>query len=130
MRMRKPALLGAVGLLLVGGVAYGGWQVTVTTNVNPTYGYASGQLANSRSSSIAYDYIYCSASANEGSAPSAWCTANSGSASGYCYTNDTELIAVIRSISDDSYVYFGWDVATGRCTSLQVTKGSVYAPKR
>lgn len=45
-----------------------------------------------------------------------------------CFTNDSELVAVINSLRGDSQVLFAWD-ANNTCTIIAVTTESTLAPK-
>jgi hypothetical protein len=44
-------------------------------------------------------------------------------------TSDANMVATIRSLNSDSYLYFGWNT-NGQCTFVEIENDSTTAPKR
>jgi len=129
MRMNKPSFLGAVILLGVATVAYGGYRVNYGTMAVPSSAYASGQFGNARASSNTVERLYCSSTALSGYGYASCYARNAAGVAVSCLTDDPQMVELIRSVSGDSELYFEWDPATGRCTQVMVRNGSQFAPK-
>ena len=133
--MKRHVIFGVLaGVLIPMGLAYGGAHSSVevqvvldATNVPIS---AFGNLADAFNSADSNQYIGCGGSPTYG-----WCQAHDattdpdGLTSAFCFTNDPDKIAHIRSVSQDSYVSFHIDATTGECTSISVSHNSFYAPK-
>lgn len=93
--------------------------------VNPANKYASGSLGGARGSGEENQYFGCSLS----SAGYAFCSArDSNGVSAACFTTDPNMMQVIGSIKDDSFVYFTW-AASGVCLFVNVGNASYNRPK-
>ncbi len=130
MKTSRPAILGAVAMLLVTGAAYGGYRVNYATMAVPASSYASGQLANARASSNNVERLSCSASALPGYGYASCYARNAAGTSVSCLTDDPGMVNLISSVKGDSELYFEWNPSTGRCTMIMVSNGSSYAPKQ
>jgi hypothetical protein len=130
--MTKNKLL---GLLLGGAVvlltasATAGWKTTASSahgNCNAGTGcYGSGAFGPTRASNNNVDEMDC------------WSTATSAGCMVYgatnyidaaCTTTDPNIMAIIRSLNNDAYIYFSSDT-TGTCTSFTAYNDSGYMPK-
>ncbi len=129
--MMKKTWLGAgilvagVGLLISQG-ALAGQKTTanvIITNTATAHEF-SGSQGSARNSADALQRIYCSIDHISG-----FCLArNSAGAVASCSTSNPDIMAVIRGINGDSYLFVRHDGA-GTCTSVSVNSGSYYAPK-
>lgn len=127
----KKAVLAVV---LTSGViaapVYAGFKGGNTVTVDPVNRFGRGSLGNARNSGDTTQYIGCDSAAYAGtSSVSGSCNAVDASyVSVSCLTQDPGLLAQIRSIGMDSYIYFAFD-ASGNCTTVQVDHHSYHAPK-
>jgi hypothetical protein len=112
----------ALGLLLSAGTAYAGNRVTNEVVIKGPYAW--GSLGSARNAPDSTQYLDIQNS--RGFAVLQARTAQGTSA--MCVTKDPELLAIARSASGDSYVYFSWD-ASGSCTDILVSAASYLAPK-
>ena len=127
---RKLMIVIAGAILLGAGVASAGYRNTVGQVRMGTYtdgsGYAAGVLSIVRSSSDNYQRISCYSYPTSGGCL-AFNYVNNSNGVG-CTTQDPAMLAVIRSLNGDSYLYFSAD-STGACTNLYVQNASEYQPK-
>jgi hypothetical protein len=119
-------LAGAVILGAMATSASAGQHSSQGVTIQPTGAkpYATGDLGFVYNSWFSNDYIGCEAHAATGD-----CYAQD--VSGLyksCTTTDPALIAVIRSISGDSNVFFSWNV-DGTCRDIRVQTDSLRPPK-
>jgi hypothetical protein len=117
------------GALLTSTLAVAGyktdWQDLVVDTVDRL---AKGDLATVRNSSDTTQVIFCqSYAAPGGSTGYCWAQGPTGGPVA-CYTTDPNLIAVIRSLNGNSYLYFDWDT-NGHCTFIQTNESSDLPPK-
>jgi hypothetical protein len=115
--------------------AYGGLVETkniwVTSNPDGS-GYVTGNLGDIRRATGTVAHLGCQVSAYDASI-AVTCTASYLNGNSYycssAYTNaSNNIVQAALSITDDSYVYFGWD-ANHKCTRLDVIKDSKYSTK-
>ena len=126
MRIHKLLLLSS---LLAPVAVFAGTKVTANVYVTP--GYASGAPGTARASADNQQYVRCLYSANAGAGAFSYVSClfrNSQGVSGYCWSDEPSLMAAVSAMSSDSLVQVYWDGA-GKCTSIDVTKGSEHAPK-
>jgi len=126
MRIHKLLLLSS---LLAPVAVFAGTKVT--SNVYVTTGYASGAPGTARASADNYQYVRCVQSATAGAGGFALVQCifrNSQGVLGNCWSDEPSLMAVVSGMNSDSQVVAYWDGA-GKCTSIDVTKGSEHAPK-
>jgi hypothetical protein len=127
--MMKKSWLGlgivvvGVGLLSSHG-ALAGWKVTTPVTVDNANKRFYGALGSARNSTDGIQDIGCATDHIDG-----YCSAeNSAGTSVYCFSSDPEIMAVMRSIETDSYIYVTHDGA-GTCTRVSIAAKSYYAPK-
>ncbi|NVJ27046.1 MULTISPECIES: hypothetical protein [Myxococcus] len=126
---------GVAVAIIIGTTAWAGNKraapVTVT-NASDGTGHAQGSLAGARNSADATQHIGChliSYAASTGGPVRVLCVANSAAGVyGTCSSTDPVIVEGVRSIGDESYLWFNWD-ASGQCTYLHVSKISYYEPK-
>lgn len=97
-------------------------EFDVTTG-KPAGGRAHGTLADARASSDATQYIGCWTGPDDGMC---YATDATGKYRG-CTTHDAQQVAVIRSLTPESMLYFNWS-AYGACTGVWVENSSHYKP--
>ena len=107
------------------------YPVAVTLNADGS-GNASGNMASARASANDVEYIGCGVRATENSTGGAnfngFCQA--GDATGvtaYCWTQNRELLDVIKNVADYSFVTFSWNV-DGQCRFVGISTQSFYIP--
>lgn len=101
------------------GLNYGAYDITV----NASNAYGGVTMARKTADSI--QYLYCGTNKYTGNTASGSCYARSKTTSGYCSTQDPDMLAAIRSVNPSSYISFGWD-ASGVCNYISVANGSAY----
>lgn len=120
--------LGIVGVL-GGTVALAGPKYGYPVQVNLTSRHASGGFGTARNSADSVQYIGCDVYGYTTSVPRVSCYARSAAGTyASCSSTDPNLLAVARSISDDSIVSFNWD-ASGTCTYLFAGNASMAEPR-
>ncbi|MGH8049234.1 MAG: hypothetical protein ACREPB_01090 [Arenimonas sp.] len=121
------SVLTACALTAVAGAAMAGLSYSVPVNINDAYKYAVGTMYGARASSDTVQYIGCYHNAYS-SGGSANCYAvNAAGVSRSCYTTNVNMVDAIRSISDESYIYFQWNT-DGTCNYVLVDNGSRFRP--
>ena len=120
---RRTALIAFALAAIAGsasaGLNYGAYDITVNSS------NAYGGITMARKTADTTQYLYCGTSKYAGSTVSGSCYARSKTTSGYCTTQDADMLASIRSINPSSYISFGWD-ASGVCNYISVANGSAY----
>ena len=94
-------------------------------------GYAAGTVGYARNSTDnSTEAIGCYFWGNAGGGAGAGgCEAtNAQGVYRSCVTNDASLLATMRGLNGDSYLWFWWD-ANGNCTSIWVSNNSAFEPK-
>ena len=88
-------------------------------------GRAQGALADARASPDSIQNIGCWTTEHEGVC---YATDATGKTRG-CVTQDPEQLAVIRSLTPESMLYFRWtSIASASCASIYVVTDSTYKP--
>lgn len=105
--------------------------VSVTVNADGS-GAANGDMLSARRSANAVEYIGCGVRRYEDSTGAVtaygFCQATTAaSVSGFCSTDNAELLDAIESISAYSYVTFAWR-ADGTCRMIGNSTQSFYLP--
>lgn len=121
-RRRAPLIalaLAAIAGSASAGLNYGAYDVTVNTSS------AYGGVTMARKTADSIQYLYCGTNKYAGGTVSGSCYARGKTASGYCTTQDPDMLASIRSVNPSSYISFGWD-ASGVCNFISVANGSAY----
>ena len=86
--------------------------------------FAAGDLGYARNTADQVQYIGCTSSPTFGI-----CYAvNAAGLSKSCSTTDPTLMALIRSLNGDSYLFFNWNT-DGTCRLINVSNNSKFAPK-
>jgi len=134
--MKRIKFLGLAAMMLVPiGVVYGGAHSSVEVSIQlDDSGNVIGAMGNEADAFNSVDsnqYIGCG-----GPSGSGFCQAHDATADAdgvlnlaICSTDNTELLAQIRSIAADSFVLFTMDPTTGECTKIKVSHNSFYRPK-
>jgi len=120
-----------MGLLLGGAIvlstaaASAGWKGNAWPNAvcNSLGCWGSGSFGTTRATSNNSDEMLCYQSPTY-----ADCTVYAGGVTASCGTTDPNMIAVIRSLNSDAYIYFASDT-TGKCTTISTYNDSGYVPK-
>jgi hypothetical protein len=129
--MKRSLVIGTLMVLGLGGVALAGVHERDPVYVD-TSSYPSGQgtVGDPRSSVDTHQYIGCSATSYASGGSYASCSATDANGkSAYCYTYNADLRQAVLGIKGDSYVAF-FGSPSGQCTTIIVSNGSSYAPKR
>ncbi len=126
----KLVLVVAGAILMAAGAASAGYKnvtgaVRMSRNDVDYSGFASGTLSFVRSSSDAYQRIYCYTYPTYGACVAFPNTQTSGIS---CSTQDPAMLAVMRSVNGDSSVFFQADSA-GACVNVVVYNDSANMPK-
>jgi hypothetical protein len=102
----------AVSLLAAGsGAVLAGAKQISPLSVNAASRFANAGLGETHNTANTTEYIECGTNPTTG-----FCTIRDSSSNVYsCMTTDPDLLAVIRSMSDESYISVRWDAA-GVCT--------------
>jgi hypothetical protein len=117
-------------ILMAAGAARAGYKsfssgVRMSRNDIDYSGLASGALSHVRASADSTSRIYCYTYPTFGACVAFPNTNTSGIS---CSTQDPAMLAVMRSVSGDSSVFFQAD-AQGNCSNLSVTNDSANMPK-
>lgn len=100
------------------------FNVLVSRAPDGSQGDASGTLVDARGSADNIQIIGCSIVAGG----IGWCYArNSAGVSGSCSTTDPDLLAAIRSVTDESYISFNWYNGS-TCSDIVIHKYSHFKP--
>jgi hypothetical protein len=128
-RLRYGLVIGLTcTLATVASVAIAGASWGYQVGINDTYKYAVGSFAATRNSTDTLQYIGCYHNAYTSGASYANCYAvNAAGVGRTCYTVNTNMVEAIRSISDESYIYFQWNT-DGTCSYVLIDKGSRFRP--
>jgi hypothetical protein len=109
--------------------AFAGYKDSYPVGVDGTSRYAYGYLGTAFNSPDNVQYIGCSISAHV-SGTYATCEARSlANVTRSCSTTHPDLLAAIRMINDDSFVFFTWDTSYV-CTQIITLNYSWSEPKR
>lgn len=128
--MKKIASAIAIaGLITAAGVREVRAGVHISIAVSVTKSSARGVFSVARNSADSVQTLECNVIS--------WPTTRQGSciardAAGQtrsCFTSDAPMLDVMQSLNGDDYVGFGFDIY-GRCTYVELFKGSAYEPKR
>jgi hypothetical protein len=112
-----------VGLLISQG-ALAGQKTTANVIITAGANEFSGSLGTARNSADNLQRIYCYFDHID-----AFCLArNSAGVVASCTTSDPDIMAVIRGINGDSWLFVKYNGA-GTCTNVRVNNASYYAPK-
>jgi hypothetical protein len=100
------------------------FDVAVFRAPDGSSGSAYGTMVDARGSADDMQIIGCSIVAGG----IAWCSArNSAGVSGACSTANSDFVAAIRSVTDESYISFNW-YNGGTCANLVIHKYSHFKP--
>jgi len=116
--------LGFAGALLASTAALAGYRHTLEVGIDDVGRVAWGDLGYVFNTSDRTQYMGCY---NSGTSGTCYARDRTG-LTRTCSTSNAGMLAVIRSLSGDSYLLFYWD-ASGNCTSVDVHNGSNTAPK-
>jgi hypothetical protein len=111
--------------------AAAGFKPAYAVTVNVAARTASGSAGTARNSSDGVQFIWCALQGTAASV-SAVCTAHDAVATTpqvICTTSNANMVAAAKAMTSDSYVLMQWD-ASGACTQIQVTNGSLLEPKK
>lgn len=123
MKRRNMGAVLAAGLSLWAAAAQAGNDGNFQVVVDDVNRQALGTLVATRRSADNVQKLGCTVRADN-----ALCYAtNAAGVYRTCLTTDPGLIAVARSLSSESYLWFIWNAA-GTCTSIVVGLGSQYKP--
>jgi hypothetical protein len=117
--------------------AHAGWRnpvpVTVRTQTynGGSYKEAWAALGDARASTDNFQYLTCRIAAGTlDSRPGVACWAGDASLNyASCVTSAPQMVAIVASISDSSWVYFRDDGA-GNCVDIEIYQSSTYAPRQ
>jgi hypothetical protein len=126
---RKVLAAGALGLLLLSQpAARAGQKSEATVNVG---GFAaSGAQGSARNTTDTQQYIGCTLSAWNSSAPEGTCYAQNSAGTGlHCYTVKESHLKLIAAMGPDSLINFSADI-NGYCSNLEIKTSSIYPPKK
>lgn len=128
-RLRHGLAIGfTCALATITGAAMAGSYMGYQVGINDTYKFAVGSIATTRNTPDTVQYIGCYHNAYTTGASYGNCYAvNNAGVSRTCYTTNANMIDTIRSIADDSYIYFQWNT-DGTCSYILVDKGSRFRP--
>jgi hypothetical protein len=138
--MKIVKLLSSSFLALVASLAIAGQTkmevVEVVMNGDGS-GEASGDMVTARTSKNQYALIGCGIKGFDDSLGPVeqfgFCQADvgeddTGSQSAVCFTENIELLEIIKAIGDNSYIRFDFD-AGGFCTRIDISTQSFYLPR-
>ncbi len=116
--MVKSALL--VALLASTASVSAGYRGVIQVYIDDTYRYAMGNMVDARGSADGVQQVSCVLT----STGLGGCQA-ANTSGGYrsCYTTNPDLVNTIRSIGDDSHIYFQWN-PDGSCNYIQIQNSS------
>jgi hypothetical protein len=105
--------------------------VTVTVNTDGS-GQAHGDMATARSSANDVEYIGCGVRRHDNGAGGAsaygFCQAgDAAGVTGFCSTDNAELLDVIENVADYSFITFSWN-NKGQCRMIGISTQSFYIP--
>jgi hypothetical protein len=134
--MKRIKYLGLATIMLFPiGVVYGGAHSSALVSIQLDDGGnvigAMGNEADAFNSVDSNQYIGCGGTSDTGFCQAHDATADADGVlnSAICFTDNTELLAQIRSVAADSFVLFTMDPTTGECTKVRVSHNSFYRPK-
>lgn len=127
--------VGLAAVIASAGVVYAGarnaLEVEIEVDATNQVTGAFGNIADAYNSADSTQYIGCG-----GTPTLAWCQAHDArpddvglSNAAFCMTQDPDIIAHIRGITQDSFVHFVVDPESGECTRISVSHQSFYRPK-
>jgi len=114
----------ALAAAVLSTTAFAGFKSGQNVVISTGSRFANGDAGYVYRSDDTVQYIVCRASNSTGS-----CYArNRDGVTRSCSTTSSTLLANIRSMNGDSYIYFKWD-EDGTCTTVTVENGSTTRPK-
>lgn len=105
--------------------------VTVTVNADAS-GKAYGDMVSARTSANDVEYIGCGVRKFDDGAGGAtaygFCQAgDAAGVTGFCSTENAELLDVIENIAHNSFITFSWN-SEGQCRQIGISTQSFYIP--
>lgn len=123
MKRRNTRMLLAAGLSLFAATTQAGYDGNFPVVIDDAYRQAFGTLVATRRSADNVQKLGCTIKSDN-----VLCYAtNAAGVYRTCLTTDPTLMAVARSLTSESYLWFIWNTA-GTCTSITVGLGSPYKP--
>jgi hypothetical protein len=120
--MSRSALL--VLSFAAAATAYAGARFTYPVVINDTNRTAYGALTDARGSADTRQYIGCWSNNASGGCDAV----NASGLTRSCSTTDPAMLAVIRSMSDESYVAFRWGADSSTCLYVYAQTTSYSKP--
>ena len=115
----------AAAVLLASTAALAGFRTAQQVVISDTAQFANGDLGYIYNTDDLTQYMGCVSYNTAGNCYAKDRTGLTRS----CSTSDPNLLAVIRSLNNDSWLIFYWDTS-GRCTFIEVENSSMVPPKR
>lgn len=112
------------GSLAVAATVYAGARFTYPVVINDTNRTAYGALTDARGSADTRQYIGCWSNGAMGGCDAV----NASGLTRSCSTIDPAMLAVIRSMSDESYVAFRWSSDGSTCAYIYAQTTSYSKP--
>ncbi|SEM78637.1 hypothetical protein SAMN05444354_12319 [Stigmatella aurantiaca] len=112
--------------MLSSGIASAGMKYDSPLFIDLEYRMAGGSLPAVRNSSDFYSALECTITVRT-TGTVGNCYAQTAQATYKCETTSPQFLEAIRSISDNSFISFGWD-SNNNCTMLFVKKSSTIGP--
>ena len=123
MKRRNTRMLLAAVLSLFAATTQAGYDGNFPVVIDDAYRQAFGTLVATRRSADNVQKLGCTIKSDN-----VLCYAtNAAGVYRTCLTTDPALMAVARSLTSESYLWFIWNTA-GTCTSITVGLGSPYKP--
>jgi hypothetical protein len=122
MMKRLSIVVALLGALV--GVAHAGAKYSYSVAVGT--GWASGALGTARNSGDPNQVIGCQ---TYGTTTFLCYAHDPYGTQGSCVGSDANLLAWVRSLNGDSWLYFSWDTS-GNCTFVSVENSSYLEPKQ
>jgi len=117
--------LGFAGALLSSTAAFAGWRSSQEVVIWDVLSFANGDVSYASNTADTGQRIECESKGGSG-----YCLAEDQTGlTRQCSTSDSDLLAVIRSLKNDSYLSFSWDT-NGHCTNIRVDNSSYTVPKK
>lgn len=121
---RIAALATLAALASGAGIVFAGAKTITPLSIDTTNRFAFGGLAETHNTSDTTQFAECGSNPTSG-----FCTVRDAAGTYYsCFTTDPALIAVIRSMSPDSYFSINWD-ANATCTYVLSYASSRVPPR-
>jgi hypothetical protein len=125
---KKASVVAGLAALAMSSTAWAGWKYGSQVVINTTGQVVGGSFGGARNSTDANQYIDIGIQAGAFTMAYVYAADASGNQF-YCAMFDPDLIALVSTVTSESYIQVSYDNA-GHCTNFEVRTSSPLEPKQ